>query len=149
MWFNQPPHRRILSWREWRNSLENKPIDYIANEIAVSWARVPTVMHFLSPDNSDQWPNPWQLIADNYYCDLGVCLGMFYTLALLESPNIENLEINIYRNTNGWVNLSSIDHGKYVLNYNHGRVVNNEYVFKDQAELVFSYSKLDLLNKFS
>lgn len=149
MWFEQPVDDRILAWRKWRNSLESLPEEDVIKCVAETWARVPTVLHYLVPDQVNTWPNPWQLITDNVYCDLGICLGMYYTLALIESPKITNLTIQIYRTPEGWLNLSSVDYGKYVLNYNHGAVVNNSCVNKDQLNLVFEYSKIDLCNKFN
>ena len=149
MWFNQPQDDRILSWREWRNSLENLSKQDAVQSVAETWARVPTVLHYLSPDQINEWPNPWQLITDNVYCDLGMCLGMYYSLALIESPKIDDLTLQIYKGPSGWINLSSIDQGKYVLNYNHGTVVNMSCVKKDQIELIFDYSKIDLYDKFN
>lgn len=149
MWFEQPQDDRILSWREWRNSLENLNKQDAIETVAQTWARVPTVLHYLAPDQLKEWPNPWQLITDNIYCDLGICLGMYYSLALIESPKIDDLSIQIYKGSSGWINLSSIDQGKYVLNYNHGRVVNMSCVEKDNVELIFSYSEIDLCNKFN
>jgi hypothetical protein len=149
MWFEQPQDDRILSWREWRNSLENLSKQDAVQSVAETWARVPTVLHYLSPDQINEWPNPWQLITDNVYCDLSIALGIYYSLALIESPKIDDLTLQIYKGPNGWINLSSIDQGKYVLNYNHGRVVNMSCVEKDQIELIFSYSEIDLCNKFN
>ena len=149
MWFEQPQDDRILSWREWRNSLENLNKQDAIETVAQTWARVPTVLHYLSPDQLKEWPNPWQLITDNIYCDLGICLGMYYSLALIESPKIDDLSIQIYKGPSGWINLSSIDQGKYVLNYSHGTVVNMSCVEKDNVELIFSYSEIDLCNKFN
>ena len=149
MWFEQPLDDRIIAWREWRNGLENLSVEQALEEVASTWAKVPTVLHYLAPDQIDEWPNPWQLITDNVYCDLGICLGMYYTLALIEKPKIQDLQLKIYQGTEGWINLSSIDQGKYVLNYNHGTVVNMSCVEKDQLELIFSYSEIDLCNKFN
>jgi hypothetical protein len=149
MWFEQPPDDRIIAWREWRNGLENLSVEQALEEVASTWARVPTVLHYLAPDQINEWPNPWQLITDNIYCDLAICLGMYYTLALIEQPKIQDLQLKIYQGPEGWINLSSIDQGKYVLNYNHGTVVNMSCVEKDNAKLIFSYLEIDLCNKFN
>jgi hypothetical protein len=149
MWFKQPTDDRIISWRKWRNDLEDLNKEDMLNHVAETWARVPTVLHYLSPDHPNDWSNPWQLITDNVYCDLGICLGMYYSLALIESLKFDDLTLQIYKGPNGWINLSSIDQGKYVLNYNHGRVVNMSCVEKDQFELIFEYSEIDLCNKFN
>lgn len=149
MWFNQPVDDRIPAWRDWRNDLKSLSAEDTIHCVAETWARVPTVLHYLSPDQVSEWPNPWQLITDNIYCDLGICLGMYYTLSLIESSELIDLSIQIYRTPNGWLNLSSINQGKYVLNYNHSTVVNKSCVEKDQFDLVFVYSKIDLCNKFN
>lgn len=149
MWYQKPIDDRIISWRAWRNDLENLSIENIVKCVAKTWATVPTVLHYLSPDQPDHWPNPWQLITDNIYCDLSICLGMYYSLALIESPEIQDLRLQIYKTSNGWINLSSINQGKYVLNYSHGNVVNKSCVQEDRLELIFDYSKIDLCNKFS
>ena len=149
MWFNEPPDRRIISWREWRNSLEGLPHDNVVEEVCRAWSRVPTVLHYLAPDQVDDWPNPWELIYTNIYCDLAITLGMTYTLCLLENPAFDDVVLKIYRTSNGWTNLSSIDQGKYVLSYHYGRIVNSQCVSENTMTLAYSYSKVDLSEKFS
>ena len=149
MWFNQPADLRITCWRDWRNSLENKNKEEILREVAATWAKVPSVMHFLTPDDVHNWPNAWRLIYDNYYCELGICLGMYYTLTLLETTKFNDIKIEIHKTPDGWINLSSIDQGKYVLNYSHGCVVNSQQVLKRDLNLMYEYSNIDLSNKIS
>jgi hypothetical protein len=146
MWFNEPPDRRIVSWRNWRNSLAELNADTAVEQVCKDWSRVPTVLHYLSPDQTDNWPNPWELIHNNIYCDLAVSLGMCYTFCLL---GFIDVELRIYRTDTGWSNLSFVNQGKYVLNYHYGQVVNSQCVSKDQMKLAYSYSKFDLLGKFS
>lgn len=149
MWFEKPIDDRIIAWRSWRNDLENLSTEDALKNVAESWSRVPTVLHYLSPDQPSHWPNPWELVTDNIYCDLSICLGMFYSLALIESHEIQDLTLQIYRTPEGWVNLSSVNLGKYVLNYNHGAVVNMSCVQTDQFDLIFEYSKIDLCSKIN
>lgn len=149
MWFNEPPDRRIISWRDWRNSLAGLSASEIVEKTCKDWSRVPTVLHYLLPDQIDQWPTPWELVYNNMYCDLALCLGMCYTFCLLDNPEFADVELKIYRTETGWSNLSSINQGKYVLNYHYGQVVNSQCVVEDKMKLAYSYSKFDLLNKFS
>jgi hypothetical protein len=149
MWFNEPPDRRIISWRDWRNNLSNLEPNSIVEQVCKDWSRVPTVLHYLAPDQLNDWPNPWELVYNNIYCDLAICLGMTYTFCLMDHDEFNDVELQIYRTDNGWSNLSSINQGKYVLNYHYGRVVNSQYVSKDKMKLAYSYSKIDLLDKFS
>lgn len=150
MWFEEAEDHRIVSWRNWRTHLNSLPRDQILLEVAKTWSHVPTVMHLLAPDQVDSWPNPWQLITDNYYCDIAINLGMFYSLALVESTKFDDLCIKIYRTSDGWLNLSSVDQGKYVLNYSHGEIVNMSQVEETSKEkrLLYQYSYIDLEHKF-
>lgn len=148
MWFSDPPDCRILSWRNWRQSLQGKTTPEILKQVVVDWSRVPTVNHYLVPDQIEEWPTAWQLIYENIYCDLAISLGMFYSLALLEDPVFDNLELRIYQTNHGWLNLSFVDSGKYVLNYNLGEIVNIQQLPND-IRLTFCYSKVDLLNHFN
>lgn len=149
MWFEQSPDNRIIAWREWRNDLEKLSPEDAVQVVAESWAKVPTVMHYLAPDQVNEWPNPWQLITDNIYCELGIALGMYYSLALLENPQITDLKLQIYKTPEGWLNLSSANQGKYVLNYDHGKVVNSSRVSIGQKDLAFEYLNIDLCNKIN
>ena len=148
MWFNESPDNRILSWRAWRDELEEKSLDEVAEIVAADWAKVPTVMHYLAPDQISDWPNPWQLITDSLYCNLSIALGMYYSLALLDQPRITDLRLQVYKIPEGWLNLSLINQGKYVLNYNHGNVVNTSQLSISQENLRFEYLNIDLCSKF-
>jgi hypothetical protein len=148
MWFNQSPDYRILLWREWRNELEKLSLSEAINKVAQDWAKVPTVTHYLAPDRIADWPNPWQLVTDNLYCDLSITLGIYYSLALLEKTEITDLRLQIYRTPEGWLNLSSVNQEKYVLNYHHGKVVNRSQLNMCEKELVFEYLDIDLCSKF-
>ena len=148
MWFSVKPEQRIIEWRKWRNSLAGLPAKEALLLVAKEWARVPQVMHYLSPDLPNYWPTAWQLIHNNVYCDLGIALGIFYSIALLEHPELDSLELQVYKDTNGWSNLLSVAAGKYVLNYDTGVVVNSQRISKT-SELIFVYSKVDLYAKFN
>lgn len=152
MWFQQKRDYRILYWREWRESLQEKDKLEILQEIATTWAQVPTGSQIIAQDTFDDWPNPWQLISDNYYCDLSIALGMCYSILLLDNYQdlYEDISLNIYKHNDNWVNLSSINRGKYVLNWSVGEIVNIEHIAKThKLQLTFSYSIIDLLNKVS
>ena len=151
MWFQQKRDDRILHWRDWRQSLKGKNKFELLQEIATTWAQVPTGPQLIAQDMYKDWPNPWQLISDNYYCDLSIALGMCYSILLLEEQNLfKDVSLNIYKQNNNWVNLPIIDREKYVLNWNIGEIVNIEHVAKKQnLQQIFSYSNIDLLNKIS
>lgn len=73
-------------------------------------------------DDYKQWPNPWQLLNDNVYCNLARALGIVYTILMLERTDIDAIQIT--EGDQG--NLVLIDHGKYILNWGRDRLLNIE-----------------------
>lgn len=149
LWHDISCRDRILKWREWRNSLVPLPLDECLKEVAINWAKAPLINHYLTPDDINEWPDPWQLINDNIYCDLSIALGMFYSIALCDNPHIsDNIRIEIYKTSDGWINLCSIDQGLYMLNWTPRSVVNIS-TLPNLGNPIFVYSKIDLVNKLN
>ena len=126
IWHDISCRDRILKWREWRLTLTDYTLDECLNEVAITWSKAPLVNHYLLPDMIEEWPDPWNLINDNIYCDLSIALGMFYSLLLCDNPyvNKDKMRIEIYKLKDEWINLCSIDQGLYMLNYSPRSVVN-------------------------
>lgn len=92
------------------------------------WCYAPFVNRYLVNLEVKDWPDPWELVYENHYCDLAKALAMLYTLYL--SDHRPSLELQIFRdqNTGGKFNLVFVDGGKYVLNYRYDEVVNREQI---------------------
>ena len=149
IWHDINCRDRILKWREWRNTLSDLSLNDCLQEIAITWAKAPIVNHYLTPDNIEEWPNPWNLINDNIYCDLSITLGMFYTLILSDNKNLpDNVKIEIYKVNSEWINLCSIEDGLYMLNWI-PRAVVNKTTIPNLENPFFVYTKIDLLDKFN
>jgi len=114
---------RLRSWSRLRDELQKSTLEKISIEVDKFWQRVPTVNYYLHPDFIKDWPDPWQLLFDNNYCNYSRALGMIYTLLLLGVNKLE-LVIAIDDNSNEVV-LVLVDNAKYVLNYWPDTVVNN------------------------
>ena len=67
MWFDGRTEQRILAWRDFRRKLNDWPADL--GTVAINWSRAPT-RNYLTQDERNKWPDPWQMIADNIYCDI-------------------------------------------------------------------------------
>lgn len=136
---------RLIRWREFRHSLAPKSVESALVETVQLWETAPFTPYYLDPEQPENWPDPWTLIADNYYCDLAKVLGIIYTVCL--SKHGENLEaeLRIYQDTvTRYVyNLAVFDQGKYVINLIPGEVVNNSFI-GDTLRLVNTYTSDDL-----
>jgi hypothetical protein len=144
MWFDGRLEQRIVAWRKFRNGLSIWPDDL--ERVAAAWAKAP-IRNYLTQDEEDKWPDPWQLISDNIYCDIAVALGIFYTLHFSSYPQKQGLRMVGYRlrSSHKEVNLVLCEGDKYVLNYELGRIVNIPD-FLHSEKPTYNYASKDLLD---
>lgn len=146
MW-NLLPGERLRCWQDFRKSISQKSFEEALQDTQHMWSFAPYMAHYLTTDHVEEWPGPWELIYENYYCDLAKALGIVYTLYL--SDHKPNIEIRIYSepSTKEQYNLVFVDKGKYVLNLIHDEVVNKAQIGND-LKLIKTLRPEDLgLNK--
>jgi len=121
MWQSHP-ERRLIAWANLRNACKDNPnLESVITNIHNWWQQAPMVLRYLHTDLIDEWPDPWELIAENTYCSLAKCLGMCYTVRMLERQDIHNLCISEVDNNDYIV---QVNHGLYTMNWNVDSVVN-------------------------
>jgi hypothetical protein len=106
---------RLKNWYKLREDLVNKDTKTKCIEIDNWWQKAPLINHHLHPHDIDNWPDPWELLSENTYCEVARALGMCYTLLLL---GITDIKMVLAKNEIGDdVVLVLVDNAKYVLNY--------------------------------
>lgn len=134
---------RLQAWANLREELQNQHLLTTCVEVDNFWQRVPTQNHYLHTDYIKDWPNPWQLLSDNTYCNYARGLGMIYTLLLLGNKDIDLVDA-VDDNSNEVV-LVLVDDAKYVLNYWPDTVVNNHisnFTITRKHDITPLYSKI-------
>jgi len=112
---------RLRDWKDLRNRCEGlHDIQDRLTTINDWWFKAPTVNHFLHWDHWQDWPNAWQLLHDDIYCDLARGLGMLYTVMMLDPR--DDIAITLVQCDLG--NLVLIEHGKYIMNWCPGDLLN-------------------------
>jgi len=118
------PNNYDDSLAEWFNlrkeSKQIEDIEDLLHTIHNWWQRVPMVKYSISIDDSENWPLPWDLLAENNFCPLAKCLGIVYTLLLIEHPEIKTIHIVQVNNDI----LVQINNGEYMLNDQIGSISN-------------------------
>jgi len=91
--FNLPNIEKIQYWKKFRESLEASSNPY--QDVIGLWRKAPFVNDYLDPFNSLSWPDPWKLIVDGKFDNIGIALGILYTLQLTDRFNDDNFELYI------------------------------------------------------
>lgn len=111
---------RLESWNHLRNETQTGDLYSSLQKINAWWFQTPWIPYHLHWDDRPTWPDPWQLLSDNLFCGLARGLGIVYTCALINRPDLED-GLLIETDSD---NLVLIDHGKYILNWDPTTIVN-------------------------
>lgn len=105
--------QRLTAWNALRDRVSTKSKPDALAEINAWWHQTPWRAYHLHWDDRAEWPDPWQLLSDNIYCDLARGLGILYTVTVLDRADIQDAVL--VDSDQG--NLVLIDDGKYILNW--------------------------------
>lgn len=115
--------QRLLAWNQLRHACRHHHVETALKEINQWWFSVPWVPYYLHWDDVSDWPDPWQLINDNIYCDVARGLGIMYTIAMLDRSDITDLR---FINTENH-NLVLVHKEKYILNWDSNTILNKNF----------------------
>jgi hypothetical protein len=111
---------RLASWTQLRQQVALADPESALIAINSWWFQTPWRAYHLHWDDQADWPDPWQLLSDNLYCPLARGLGILYTIALLDRPDMQDTVLAEV----GSDNLVLINREKYILNWDLDTIVN-------------------------
>jgi hypothetical protein len=114
---------RLSSWADLRSKCQSVDIESALTAINSWWFRSPWQPYYLHWDDQSKWPDPWQLLSDNVYCELARGLGILYTVSLLDRADMADATLVL---TEDSTNLVQVAKEKYILNWNRDSIVNNK-----------------------
>ena len=112
---------RLESWAALRSEVQLMSLDQALQTISNWWYQSPWTGYYLHWDDRDNWPDPWQLLSENIYCDLARGLGILYTITLVDHADLISAELVL---TNDDRNLVLVNKEKYTLNWGAEVIVN-------------------------
>lgn len=133
---------RLESWAILRRSVANNNIETTLRDINTWWFDVPWRPYYLHWDDQLSWPDPWQLLSDNHYCDLARALGILYTITLLDRADLADATLVL---TETGDNLVLVAKSKYILNWDKDTVVNTNQAVNIKKQLTQSAVKQQYL----
>jgi hypothetical protein len=104
-----------------REQAQNLPLELALTTINRWWFNSPWRPYYLHWDDQNSWPDPWQLLSDNIYCEVARGLGILYTITLLDRADLAPASLIL---TQDGDNLVQVSHKKYILNWQADSVVN-------------------------
>ena len=148
MWqnfWNLRVNDRLTQWKDFRHQLDRLPLGSAVVELNNMWSTAPFVNYNLDPSDPKSWPAPWELLAENYWCDVAKALGIAYT-TYFSSHKLTPIEIRVYYDYKDKTRHSLVwlDNGKYILNYWPYEIVNTKQIEEKQLQLLYQYSSIDL-----
>lgn len=78
--FDKPFYERLRLWKELRTQLETAEDPY--SMVLDFWRNAPTTTIATDPYDKQTWPDPWEMLEQNEYCDFMKILAIFYTFQL-------------------------------------------------------------------
>jgi hypothetical protein len=112
---------RLNAWADLRNQAQTLDLESALTAINSWWFNSPWRPYYLHWDDQPTWPDPWQLLSDNVYCNVARALGIMYTISLLDRADMADAELVL---TNEGDNLVLVAKEKYILNWSPDTVVN-------------------------
>jgi hypothetical protein len=105
---------RLAAWTLLRQQCCDLDPESALEKINRWWFQTPWSAYYLHWDDQPTWPDPWQLLNDNIFCDLARGLGILYTIALIDHPEIKDSMLVL---TEEKYNLVLVSKSKYILNW--------------------------------
>ena len=133
---------RLESWNTLRDRCQTLPLEQALEAINTWWFDVPWRPYYLHWDDQPKWPDPWQLLSDNHYCDLARALGILYTITLLDRADLGDATLVL---TDQGDNLVQVSKSKYILNWDRDTIVNTIQAINIKKQLTQSAVKKQYL----
>jgi hypothetical protein len=112
---------RLEQWNSLRINCQTVSVKTALENINSWWFQTPWQPYYLHWDDRPTWPDPWQLLNDNVYCDLARALGILYTVTMLDRADMADAKLVL---TQDGCNLVLVAKEKYILNWEPDSIVN-------------------------
>jgi len=118
---------RLASWNQLRDQCQHLPLESALKDINAWWFNAPWSAYYLHWDDQATWPDPWELLSNNVYCEVARGLGILYTITLLDRVDLAPVHLVL---TEDDTNLVLVAKEKYILNWDTDSIVNTNQELK-------------------
>jgi hypothetical protein len=132
----------LESWNQLRDRCQHLSAESALNDINTWWFDTPWSAYYLHWNDQSDWPDPWQLLSDNVYCEVARGLGILYTITLLDRADLGDATLVL---TDSGDNLVLVAKSKYILNWDRDTIVNTIQATNIKKQLTQSAVKQQYL----
>ena len=123
---------RLEAWTALRDQCQTLDPESALQNINSWWFQSPWSGYYLHWDDQANWPDPWQLLDDNVFCEVARGLGILYTISMINHPEIASADLVL---TEDGYNLVLVNKEIYILNWEKDSVVNTHQAVKIKKKL--------------
>lgn len=87
---------RLKTWHSFRQNLETTPTPL--EDVIDFWNKAPLSAKTCDPFSEETWPDAWELIESNNYCEFSKILAIYYTLSFTNRFSESYFEIQVVNN---------------------------------------------------
>ena len=102
------------------------------------YLEAPIAKFTLDPWSQNTWPEPWQLVEENLYCEFSIVLGMCFSLQLTDRFSGSNFEIHICTNNEKAETHYLLFVDNNVIGYDGGVVLKEEMPEALYSQMIYS-----------
>ena len=142
--FNKDETLRLKDWQTFRKSLSQYNFTTALARTLDFWTHAPFTPYYLDIGDTTNWPDPWDLIENNHYCDVAKALGIVYTITLSEHRCAAEIRLYYDKMSHRTYSLAVFD-GKYFVNFDNERILaESELPLSLELQRTYSAEELKL-----
>ena len=142
MWYSSNINK-ILVWRKFREEQKLLPLEQSLLNINTWWNQAPIKKNSKLVEDSAAWPNPWDLLSGQSFGELERAIGIFYTVIMMQHPDILDKKLQIYYSKTGERACVVVINDIYVLNFTANSIDFSE-ILANEYELVRTFTDSDM-----
>lgn len=120
----QNSSERLAAWRRFRQQF---PANGTEQNVIDAFSKIKIERRIIDYYTPDNWPNPFEIVSEGYFCQSGVTLVIASTLLNLQLIKAEELRFDVVSNHITGADGLVFVYGDCVYNFLQDRVVSLEY----------------------
>lgn len=132
MTWPQTFEHKLLAWNKLRDQARDLPQESALDLINRWWWAAPWCAMSLCWQDQDKWPDPWELLCRDRFCDLARALGISYTVMMLPWVDTDDSGLADVAGRD----VVSISGKRYILNWGPDIVIDMDTSHRDPSRYV-------------